>query len=181
MNPTAMHPNRNTRAPYRGRRHEPGVHPATRRVDLVMDELAARTSADAHAQAPVTTPVRRLARVRIEKTSTGEIAHAQSSNPYRTSQEARQHAGIGHLDGLPWYRAALPPAAHDCWRQTWHTDPAGHLEFERCPCGGARAYRDGQPAAPRWFGRNTRATGRVLSPSIIRRACRWLRQKGRPA
>jgi hypothetical protein len=153
--------------------------PQRRRVGLGMDELAARTTADAHAQAPVTTPVRRLTRVRITPTSAGDVAHVRYANPYRTPgdahREAEDRAGVGHLGGLPWYRAELPPAVHDCWRQSWHTDAAG-LWLERCPCGGART-----PAKPdaQWFGRNTRGTGRVLSPSIIRRACTWLRREGR--
>jgi hypothetical protein len=150
-----------------------------------MDEFAARTTADARAQAPVSTPVRRLARVRITSTPTGEVAHVQCDNhPYRTAdsghRDAEHRAGIGHLGGLPWYRAELPPTVHDCWRQSWHADVNG-LWLERCPCGGARSYRDGRPATPRWFGRNSRSTGCVLSPSTIRRACRWLRQKGRPS
>lgn len=151
--------------------------PQQRRVDLGMDELAAHTTADARAQTPVTTPVRRLARVRITATPAGDVAHVRYANPYR---EAERRAGVVHLDGLPWYLADLPAAAHDCWRQSWHTDD-NRLWLERCPCGGARAYRDGRPSTPWWFGRNSRATGRVLSSSIIRRACRWLRQKGRPA
>lgn len=94
---------------------------------------------------------------------------------------ADRNAGIGHLNDLPWYTAPIPPAAHDCWRQSWHTDVNGHLWLERCPCGGTRVYREGRPSTLWWVGRNSRATGRVLSPSIIRRACRWLRQGGRPA
>lgn len=150
-----------------------------------MDELAARTVADAHAQTPVATPVRRLARVRITTTPTGDVAHVPYTNPYRASGDAhpdtKPFLHVVHVDGLPWFSAPLPPAAHDCWRQSWHTNPDGTAWLERCPCGGARTYPDGQPAAPGWFGRSTRATGRVLSPSTIRRACRWLRQKGRPA
>lgn len=155
--------------------------PQPRRVDLGMDELAALTTADAATQTPVTTPVKRLARVRTAKTPAGEVAHVQSVNPYRTGDGAEPHTAVEHLDGLPWYTASIPPARHDCWRQSWHLNEAGHLWLERCPCGGIRTYRDGRPSTPWWCGRNTRATGRVLSPSIIRRACRWLRQKGRPA
>lgn len=159
--------------------------PQRRRVDLGMDEHAARTAADARAQVRVSTPIRRLARVRITSTPTGEVAHVQCDNhPYRTADDAHRAAeraaGVEHRDGLPWYRAELPPAAHDCWRQSWHADDTAGLWLERCPCGGARAYRNGRPSTPWWFGRNSRGTGRVLSPSIIRRACAWLRQKGRP-
>jgi len=158
--------------------------PPQRRVDLGMDELAARTTVDAHAQTTVTTPVRRLARARITSTPAGDVAHVQYTNPYRTPADARPDAGaflsIGHLNDLPWYRADQPPARHDCWRQSWHTDTDGYLWLERCPCGGLRTYREGQPTTLWWVARNSRATGRVLSPSIIRRACTWLRQKGRP-
>lgn len=155
--------------------------PHQRRVDLGMDELAARVLADAAAQAPVTVPVRRLARVRTEKTPAGDVARVQWVNPYRTDDGAERHAAVDHLDDLPWYRAPIPPAAHDCWRQSWHLDEVGNLWLERCPCGATRTYREGRPVTPWWCGRNIRATGRALSPSIIRRACRWLRQKGRPA
>ncbi|WP_191304436.1 hypothetical protein [Lentzea cavernae] len=41
------------------------------------------------------------------------------------------------------------------------------LWLERCPCGGARVHH---PATGQWFGRNTRATGMALSPSVIRLA-----------
>lgn len=76
-------------------------------------------------------------------------------------------AGITHLDGLPWYRAAIPPTAHDCWPQSQHRDPDGVLWLDRCPCGGARVHH---PTAGDWFGRDTRASGRVLSPTLIRLA-----------
>jgi len=149
-----------------------------------MDEYAARTPADAHAQTPVTTPVRRLARVRITSIPNSDAARVPYTNPYRAAGDARRDTrpfpSVAHLDNLPWYSAPLPPAHHDCWRQTWHANPDGTVWLERCPCGGARTYHDGQLATPCWFGRNTRATGRVLSPSIIRRASTWLRRKDRP-
>ncbi len=76
-------------------------------------------------------------------------------------------AGIVHLDGVPWYTAPIPPAGHDCWPQSRHTNDNGVLWLERCPCGAARVHH---PTAGAWFGRDTRATGRVLSPSVIRLA-----------
>lgn len=76
-------------------------------------------------------------------------------------------AGVTHLDGVPWYTAPIPPAGHDCWPQSQHHTADGLLWLERCPCGAARVHH---PTAGDWFGRDTRATGRVLSPSVIRLA-----------
>lgn len=76
-------------------------------------------------------------------------------------------AGIGHLDDIPWYSAAIPPAGHDCWPQSQHANADGVLWLERCPCGGARVHH---LTAGTWFDHNSRATGRVLSPSVIRLA-----------
>ena len=96
-------------------------------------------------------------------------------------RQIEPRAGIGHLDGLPWYRAELPAPEHACTRQSWQTDTVGHLWLERCACGGARTHHPANPD-PQWFGRNSRVTGRVLSPTVIRRALlRWLHKKGRPA
>ena len=158
--------------------------PLRRRVDLGMDELAARTSADTRAQAPIGIPVRRIARARITTPPASDVAHVRWTNPYRASDEANcgveQRAATQHLDGLPWYRAPLPEPEHACWRQSWQTE-AGRLWLERCPCGGARTHHQ-FTSDPVWFGRNSRATGRVLSPSVIRRALlRLLHKKGRPA
>ncbi|MFJ5984330.1 hypothetical protein [Lentzea sp. NPDC092896] len=74
---------------------------------------------------------------------------------------------VAHLEDVPWYSAPIPPAGHECWRQSWHTNENGLLWLERCPCGGARVLH---PTAGSWFGHNTRATGRALSPSVIRLA-----------
>jgi hypothetical protein len=120
MSLTAMHPKRHTRAPYRGRCHGQGVHPATRRVD-----------------------------------------------PSMTTTETRHPAGVTHLDGVPWYTAPIPPAGHDCWPQSRHHNDDGVLWLERCPCGAARVHH---PTAGGWIDRGSRATGRVLSPSVIRLA-----------
>lgn len=79
----------------------------------------------------------------------------------------RLPAGITHLDGVPWYTAPIPPTGHDCWPQTQHHNADGLLWLDRCPCGAARVQH---PTIGAWFGRDTRATGRVLSPSVIRLA-----------
>ncbi len=76
-------------------------------------------------------------------------------------------AGIVHLDGVPWYAAPIPLAGHECRPQSQHRNADGLLWLERCPCGAARVHH---PTAGAWFGRDTRATGRVLAPSVIRRA-----------
>jgi hypothetical protein len=70
-------------------------------------------------------------------------------------------ARVTHLDGTPWHSTPLPTADHTCWPHTSHTDPNGTVWLDRCPCGAARTTSD-------WFHRNSRATGRVLSPSVIR-------------
>lgn len=120
MTLTAMRPKRNTRAPYRGRCHGQGVHPATRRVDSRMATI-----------------------------------------------ETRCLAGVTHLGGVPWYTSPIPSDGHSCWPQSQHRNQDGVLWLERCPCGAARVH---YPIASDWFGHNTRATGRALSPSVIRLA-----------
>jgi hypothetical protein len=81
--------------------------------------------------------------------------------------ETSHQASITHLDGIPWYRAPLPAAVHECWPQSWHTNSDGVLWLDRCPCGAARVHH---PAAGGWIACDTRATGRTLSPSVIRLA-----------
>lgn len=81
--------------------------------------------------------------------------------------ETWRPAGIVHLDDAPWYSVPIPPAGHECWPQSQHLNDVGVLWLERCPCGAARVH---QPTAGAWFGRDSRATGRVLSSSMIRLA-----------
>lgn len=81
--------------------------------------------------------------------------------------ETWRPAGIVHLDDAPWYSAPIPPAGHECWPQSRHTNDVGVLWLERCPCGAARVHH---PTVGAWFGRDSRATGRVLSSSMVRLA-----------
>lgn len=81
--------------------------------------------------------------------------------------ETQRPASITHLDGVPWYLAPIPPAVHECWPQSQHANADGVLWLDRCPCGAARIHH---PAASAWLERDSRATGRVLSPTVIRLA-----------
>lgn len=54
---------------------------------------------------------------------------------------------LEHLDGVPWYKAPLPPRIHSCTPQTrgW----SGFQRIKRCACGGTWIM-DG------WCGKNER-------------------------
>lgn len=63
-----------------------------------------------------------------------------------------------HLDGIPWYKAPIPPVNHICFRQTlgWIRLLDG---VERCACGAIRRldiYRTWIPNDG-WLDRNSRS------------------------
>ena len=59
-----------------------------------------------------------------------DLSMAESGYPFRSNPD------IVHVDGVPWYDAAVTPKLHRCWPQT-----IGRLSFptgstvHRCACG----------------------------------------------
>jgi hypothetical protein len=100
--------------------------------------------------------------------------HAPGAHPPHRRVDPRmatispRPTAVYHRDGTPWRNLPTPPPQHTCWAQTSHLDHDGAVWLQRCPCGAARTHAG-------WFHANSRATGRVLSPTILWIATRHLR------
>jgi len=59
-----------------------------------------------------------------------------------------------HLNGVPWYKATIPPRWHRCKPQTkgWYRDTT---PIQRCACGAIRS-----PGSYGWISKNERRKGK---------------------
>lgn len=69
-------------------------------------------------------------------------------------EEGRTTIEIWHLEGLPWYKAPIPPEKHLCWTQTKGTLSSGSFT-RRCACG-AVSMNDHDDQNIYWMERNSR-------------------------